>query len=124
MKVLCITGAPGSGKSKLAADWGELLGWKVRSTDEVMGLEWSAASLEVSRWISTGDKLIIEGCTVPRALRKVPAGPILSEVGLIILPIRSPLIGGRRRMANTVYTVTDKCLEDWRFWKCQIMDFR
>lgn len=60
-----IIGGPKTGKTTLAAAMGG-----GRSTDEVMGLGWSEASEEVSKWFDSPGPWIIEGVAIPRALRK------------------------------------------------------
>jgi hypothetical protein len=67
---IAITGSPKAGKSTLAKALASILGYPLKSTDEVSDLEWSQASEEVSRWFDWPGDFIIEGVTVPRALRK------------------------------------------------------
>lgn len=75
MRIL-ITGSPKAGKSRMAEFLAKLLRSPVRSTDEVKDLDWSEASLEVAEWFDWQPKdgpartWIIEGVTIPRALRK------------------------------------------------------
>lgn len=71
MKIL-IAGWPKVGKTTFASSLlAQLPDSRVRHTDDLIGtLEWSAASLEVSRWIDEPGPWIIEGVSVPRALRK------------------------------------------------------
>lgn len=62
---IAITGWPKTGKTMLALKMGG-----GRSTDSVMHLGWSEASLEVSKWFEEPDPGLIEGVAVARALRK------------------------------------------------------
>lgn len=66
MTRIVIAGVPRAGKTTLAATMAN-----VRHTDDLIGkLDWSAASLEVSRWLDEPPPWVIEGVAVGRALRK------------------------------------------------------
>jgi hypothetical protein len=68
---IVICGWPGSGKSFLAKELGSKLGITPKSTDSLVRThDWSAASALVSTWFDIEEPWIIEGMTVPRALRK------------------------------------------------------
>src|SRR5262245_7253038 len=67
---MVITGPPKSGKSTLAALLSKITGTHVLHTDDMAFMEWSEASAAVSAWFDQGPDWIIEGVTVPRALRK------------------------------------------------------
>lgn len=69
MRIL-ITGSPKAGKSTLAGVFERIFQLPLRRTDEVKDLEWSDASAEVCKWFDAPDPWIIEGVTIPRALRK------------------------------------------------------
>jgi hypothetical protein len=63
---ILITGVPKSGKTTIC----EKYDGKILHTDDLIGqMEWSEISLEVSNWFNN-DYDVIEGVTVPRALRK------------------------------------------------------
>lgn len=62
---VAICGGPKTGKTTFA----DTLGVPVRHTDDVVGLGWSAASDEVSRWFDA-ETFCVEGVAVLRALRK------------------------------------------------------
>ena len=66
MRIL-ITGGPSTGKTTLGAEFAAI----ARSTDEVRDLDWDEGSEAVCGWLfdAEGD-FVIEGCIVPRALRK------------------------------------------------------
>jgi dephospho-CoA kinase len=67
---VALTGFPTAGKTTQAKACAPL-GYTVRHADDLIGkLDWSALSLEVSRWFEAGGQLLIEGVAVPRALRK------------------------------------------------------
>ncbi len=75
MPVILVAGGPRTGKTTFAAGLADRLGYHIRHTDDLIKThEWSAASLEASRWIDerlpmTGG-VIIEGVAVVRAVRK------------------------------------------------------
>jgi hypothetical protein len=60
-----IAGVPRAGKSTLADKMGG-----GHSTDELIDLGWSEASLEASYWFDEPGPWVVEGMAVPRALRK------------------------------------------------------
>ncbi len=63
---LLITGAPKAGKTTFAKTFGD----NVLHTDDLIHLEWSEGSAAVAEWISKPGPWVIEGITIPRALRK------------------------------------------------------
>lgn len=67
---IVITGSPLAGKTTLAGIIAKITGVPVFHTDDVKDLEWSEASQAVSGWLAREGSWIIEGVTVPRALRK------------------------------------------------------
>ena len=70
MRVL-ICGGPKVGKTFLADRLGKASGHRVRHTDDLIGkLDWSQSSEEVSKWMDEPGPWIIEGVSVPRAIRK------------------------------------------------------
>lgn len=73
MSRILIAGWPRVGKTTFAMKLGAELGIPVRHTDDVMGLGWSESSLEVSTWLEEPGPFIVEGVSVPRALRKLIA---------------------------------------------------
>lgn len=69
MRIL-IAGVPKAGKSTLA-DWVSLdTGLSIQRTDTLIRHDWSDASQLASTWLDSLHSSIIEGVTVPRALRK------------------------------------------------------
>ncbi len=70
MTRILIAGWPKSGKTTLAKSLHDLASG-VRHADDLMATQhWTAAALEVSTWIDASGPWIIEGVSVPRALRK------------------------------------------------------
>ncbi len=109
MRIL-ITGAPRTGKTTLANSMGAN-----RSTDEVMDLGWSEASLEVSTWFDA-PAYIIEGVAIPRALRKWKANnpnqsPPVDKIIILTEPFEA-LNDGQMRMGKGMDTVWRE-IEPW-----------
>lgn len=77
---IVIAGGPRTGKTTLSAQLGRKLGTPVYHTDDLLSSapvgalkrrdNWSGQSDEVARWFDRPGSWIIEGVTVPRALRK------------------------------------------------------
>ncbi len=67
---VAIAGVPLAGKSTRAAHIGLTTDIAPRATDELTERDWSEASAEVALWMDEPGPWIIEGCTVPRAIRK------------------------------------------------------
>lgn len=63
-----IVGGPGCGKTYMSRAYEST--HRVLHTDDTLDMEWSQASFEVSTWFDISGSLVIEGVTVPRALRK------------------------------------------------------
>lgn len=71
MTRVLIMGGPRTGKSTFATTWESSLGVTARHTDDLIEThEWSAASAEVSTWLSAPGPWVIEGVATVRALRK------------------------------------------------------
>ncbi len=115
---IAIAGVPKAGKSTRAAVIGMNAMLEPRSTDELVKMEWSAASAEVADWMqdSNDGPWIIEGCTVGRAIRKwftagqwpMPARPC--DV-LIWMPTPLEILStGQQRMATACHTIYDEIL--------------
>lgn len=109
MQVL-ITGGPRTGKTTLADRLGAKLGIPVRHTDDLVGqLSWSEASEEVAwSWLADPLPFIIEGVSIPRALRKWlaanPEGKPADKIIYLSVP-RAELSAGQAAMAKGVATV-------------------
>lgn len=67
---IVITGSPLSGKTTLANVFVKIFGLPLLQTDSVKHMEWSESSEHVSHWFNDPRDGVIEGVTVPRALRK------------------------------------------------------
>lgn len=67
---ILITGYPVSGKSTFAGVLANVTGHIVKPTDSLIELEWSAQSARVASWFEHDGPWIIEGTTIPRAIRK------------------------------------------------------
>lgn len=83
----------------------------VRHTDDLISThEWSAASLEASRWIDEPGPWIIEGVALPRAIRKWlernPTGMPADVLYWSSMP-RIPLTPGQSAMGKGCDTVWD-----------------
>lgn len=105
MRIL-ITGYPRTGKTTLALEMTDAL-IPVRHTDATIPLGWSEGSAEVARWLSEPGPWIIEGVSIPRALRKWLAaneGAPCDRVHFLT-HCHEALSKGQRSMAKGIDTV-------------------
>lgn len=114
MPKIAITGAPGAGKTTLSEKLGESRWRMVRHCDELKTLPWSEQSEKIAGWFDDPASFIVEGTTVPRALRKWladhPAGKPCDVV--YWLEPRSELTGGKLSMAKGAETVFREILPE------------
>jgi len=120
---LAITGYPRTGKTTLAERLRVEWGVPVYHTDDFKELPWSDSSLKASLWFNRPSPWIIEGVTVPRALRKwikrhqqaspseqVPPLPV--DKILVLTSPRMTLTSGQQNMGKGVIDIIDQ-LEPW-----------
>lgn len=70
MRIL-VAGGPRTGKTAIALQLGAERACRVRHTDDLIGQHsWSDASALVAEWMDEPGPWIIEGVSIPRALRK------------------------------------------------------
>lgn len=115
---ILIAGGPKCGKSTIAARLCDAMagtGVLLMHTDDLMGdgFDWSAASLRVSEWFQSAAPWIIEGVSVPRALRKWFALRLDSQekpadVVYWSLAHKVPLSKGQVSMAKGCQTVFEQ----------------
>lgn len=90
MKIF-ITGGPKTGKTTAAKRLSKDLSIPVLHTDDYRNLGWSHQSSQVALQMSRTDSIIIEGTTVPRALRKWllanPTGSPCDRLMILDLPV-------------------------------------
>ncbi len=100
---IAIAGIPKSGKTTLANNLGDAI-----HTDDFIHLGWSQASKAISLLFEKPGPLIIEGVTIPRALRKWlqqnPKGKPVDQAIFLNTP-HIPLSPGQQRMAKGCRTV-------------------
>lgn len=116
-----ITGGPKTGKTTLAKKMhrDRVNGVRVLlHTDDLIDLGWSESSQRVSEWLeefTSVDDLIIEGVTLPRALRKWlkahPEGRPLDKL-LVLDTTYGELSPGQERMAKGVETVVNEIADE------------
>lgn len=109
---LLITGGPRTGKTTRASDEARARGCIARHTDDLIASHgWSEASEEVATWFDAPGPWIIEGVTVPRALRKWlrahPEGAPCDRILVLRVP-HAFLSPGQAAMAKGVATVWDE----------------
>lgn len=101
---VAIAGPPRSGKTTLARELSD----EPLSTDDLISMGWSKGSETAAEWFGGNDDIVIEGVTVPRALRKWlvlnPTGRPVDEVRYLPRS-RERLTTGQRIMGKGVKTV-------------------
>lgn len=114
IRKLAIAGVPRAGKTTKGRKVGVALG-SVRHTDDINDLEWSKQSETVAGWFSEGG--VVEGMTVPRALRKWlaanPEGKPVDEVVFMQKP-HIELNEGQDRMGKGAKTIMDEITPELR----------
>lgn len=121
MTRICITGGPKTGKTTMANRMSLGATPDVRHTDDLIAShDWSAASLEASKWFDEPGPWIIEGVAVSRALRKWrdahPGEPPPVDRVIRLTKPHVELLKGQATMAKGEATVWAE-IEDWLGWK-------
>ena len=110
-KRIAIAGIPKSGKTTLANNLSD----NAVHTDDFIHLGWSEQSLATSLLFDKPGPLIIEGVTIPRALRKWlqhhPEGKPVDQAVFLNTP-HIPLSPGQQNMAKGCRTVWLKILPE------------
>jgi hypothetical protein len=109
-----VAGGPRAGKSYLSEAFTGT--HRVRGTDEISGLDWSASSLAASFWLNEPGPWFCEGVMMPRALRKwlARAEPHISPADLVIW-LGEPVVErsrGQHVMALGCHTVWNEIRPD------------
>lgn len=104
---ILIAGIPRAGKTTFANALGKQFGVDPWHNDDLIGLGWSESSLAVAGQICSPGPWIIEGVTVPRALRKWLATNEGAPADVVywLGHERIPLSRGQTSMANGCCTV-------------------
>jgi adenylate kinase family enzyme len=102
-----IAGIPRAGKTTLSEALAKLHGIEAWHTDVLAGLGWSESSAAAAEWISKPGPWIIEGVSIPRALRKWLAANEGAPCEVVHwMPLeRIPLSKGQTTMALGCITV-------------------
>lgn len=103
---IVIGGGPKTGKTTLATKLAN--GVAARSTDDLMHLDWSAASYAASFWLDVPGPWVIEGVAVARALRKWLLRNVTGKPCDRVIWLRqpkAPQVGGQVAMAKGCETV-------------------
>ena len=110
-----IAGHPRTGKTRMAVEIGKALDVNVRHTDDTIPLGWSEGSQEVSTWFDAEGDWVIEGVSIPRALRKWleanPRGKPCDKV-VYLRDAFEELTKGQRTMAKGCDTVFRKIIDE------------
>jgi hypothetical protein len=67
---IVIAGGPRAGKSTLAANLNSDRRYRIHDGEELVGCDWSAGSLQASRWLDEPGPWICENVAMSRAMRK------------------------------------------------------
>ena len=106
---IAIAGIPRSGKTTMAEELADDLGFEVLHSDALAGLGWSEASGKAAEWLDQPDA-IVEGVAVIRALRKrlkaVEGAPCVRLYWLG--ETRTKLLPGQATMASGCVTVLEE----------------
>ncbi len=70
MTRILIAGVPRAGKTYLAERLARERGLTVQHTDDLISMGWSESSEAVSVWMEEPGPFVLEGVSIPRALRK------------------------------------------------------
>ncbi len=113
-----IAGGPRVGKSTFALELSKVKSLALRSTDDLMKLDWHRVSDEVARWFDESGPWVIEGVRTIHALRKWlqthPEGKPC-DVVFWMDHERCQLTSGQTTMARGCKTIWDEireCLEE------------
>lgn len=104
-----IAGGPRTGKTTLANELAAGLGISARHTDDLIWrASWGEDSVQVAKWLEAAGPWVIEGVTVPRALRKwLDAHPEGAPADLVVWlsTPRVALTHGQKAMSKAIATV-------------------
>jgi len=113
---IVITGSPMAGKTTMAGVVSRIMEIPVDHTDDYKDLEWSEASNAVSLLLERAQDWIIEGVTIPRALRKwrmrYPESQPPFDWFIIMPHPRQFLGGGQDTMRKQVCGLADT-MREW-----------
>ena len=104
---ICIAGSPRAGKTTLAGLLGQHYGLEPLHTDDLIPLGWSNDSAAAMKWFGLPG-FIVEGCAVPRALRKWMKAHRTGKPCDVVLWLPRPfgaLTDGQATMAKGCLTV-------------------
>ena len=108
---IAIIGSPRSGKTTFS----NTFSGNVKHTDELISLGWSEASEKASLWFDDENIAVIEGVSVPRALRKWLArnqtGKPVDKV-IILSHSFQELSDGQMKMAKGIVTVWNEIVKE------------
>ena len=114
---IIVCGGPLTGKTTIAKKIAEQHNYTLLQTDDLMDMEWSAASEAASHWFDRDENLVIEGVAAVRALRKWLNRNERKKMDAIVLLLTKPMdkqSNGQASMSTAIGTIWSEVEDELR----------